>query len=113
VLVAGSAPARAVFLNRCGQPITRFGIHTAVERHNFQIIAKMRSLATKRVSPHSIRYTTATHFLRAGVDIDTIRGWLGHVSLDTTNVYAEVDFETKAKALEKCEAPNLGKTPKK
>lgn len=42
-----------------------------------------------------------------------MRGWLGHVSLDTTNVYAEVDFETKAKALEKCEAPSLGKIPKR
>lgn len=48
-----------------------------------------------RVSPHSIRHTTATHLLRAGVDINTVRGWLGYVSLDTTNVYAEVDFETK------------------
>ncbi|MER8950410.1 hypothetical protein NKI23_31410 [Mesorhizobium sp. M0809] len=36
--------------------------------------------------------------MRAGVDINTVRGWLGHVSLETTNVYAEVDFETKAKA---------------
>ena len=59
----------------------------------------MPALATKRVSPHSIRHTTATHLLRAGVDINTVRGWLGHVSLDTTNVYAEIDFETKAKAL--------------
>jgi integrase/recombinase XerD len=39
--------------------------------------------------------------LRGGVDINTIRAWLGHVSLQTTNVYAEVDLEMKAKAL-KC-----------
>jgi site-specific recombinase XerC len=39
----------------------------------------------------------ATHLLRAGVDINTIRAWLGHVSIDTTNVYAEVDLETKAR----------------
>ena len=63
----------------------------------------MPSLATKRVSPHTIRHTTATHLLRAGVDINTIRGGLGHVSLDTTNVYAEVDLDTKAKALATCE----------
>jgi site-specific recombinase XerC len=36
------------------------------------------------------------------VDINTIRGWLGHVSLDTTNIYAEIDLETKAKALAAC-----------
>lgn len=112
-LVADGDPSRSVFLNRRGQPITRYGIHTAVQRYSLKVIAKMPSLATKRVSPHSIRHTTATHLLRAGVDINTVRGWLGHVSLDTTNVYAEVDFETKAKALEKCEAPNLGKIPKR
>ena len=63
----------------------------------------MPSLANKRVSPHTIRHTTATHLLRAGVDINTIRVWLGHVSLNTTNVYAEVDLEMKAKALATCE----------
>jgi integrase/recombinase XerD len=45
------------------------------------------------------RHTTAVHLLRAGVDINTIRAWLGHVSLDTTHIYAEVDMEMKAKAL--------------
>ena len=57
------------------------------------------SLSGKSVSPHMIRHTTAVHLLRAGVDINTIRAWLGHVSLDTTNIYAEVDMEMKAKAL--------------
>jgi integrase len=61
------------------------------------------SLASKRVGPHTIRHTTATHLLRAGVDINTIRAWLGHASLATTNVYAEVDLEMKARALETCE----------
>jgi len=40
--------------------------------------------------------------LHAGVDINTIRAWLGHVSLNTTNVYAEVDLKMKAEALAKC-----------
>ena len=60
---------------------------------------EMPSLQAKRVSPHNIRHTTAVHMLRSGVDINTIRAWLGHVSLDTTNIYAEVDLEMKAKAL--------------
>jgi site-specific recombinase XerC len=46
-----------------------------------------------------IRHSTAVHPLRAGVDINTIRAWLGHVSLDTTHIYAAVDMEMKAKAL--------------
>src|SRR5665213_584108 len=92
-----------VFLNRRGQPLTRFGIHALVERYATKVAAKLPSMAKKRVSPHTIRHTTATHLLRSGVDINTIRGWLGHVSLETTNVYAEVDLEMKAKALANCE----------
>jgi integrase/recombinase XerD len=74
-----------------------------VERYVAKAKARLPSLAAKRISPHSIRHTTATHLLRAGVDINTIRAWLGHVSLDTTNMYAETDLETKAKALAKCD----------
>jgi len=102
-LIANRPPTDHVFLNRCGQPITRFGIHTMVERYVQRTLAGMPSSAKKRVSPHTIRHTTATHLLRAGVDINTIRAWLGHVSLNTTNVYAEVDLEMKAKALATCE----------
>jgi len=103
--IAGRAPTAHVFLTRCGQPITRFGIHTLVERYANRVAATMPGLAAKRVSPHSIRHTTATHLLRAGVDINTIRAWLGHVSLNTTNIYAETDLEMKAKALAHCEVP--------
>src|SRR5271156_4504551 len=101
-LMQGRDPSEHVFLNRCGRPLTRFGIHTLVERSVGQAVHQMLSLSGKRVSPHTIRHTTATHLLRSGVDINTIRAWLGHVSLATTNVYAEVDLEMKAKALEKC-----------
>lgn len=102
-LVQGRGPVEPVFLNRCGRPITRFGIHTLVERYAARAVKEVPSLAGKRVSPHTIRHTTATHLLRSGVDINTIRAWLGHVSLATTNVYAEVDLEMKAKALANCE----------
>jgi len=71
----------------------------------------MSSVAKKRVSPHTIRHTTATHLLRAGVDINTIRAWLGHVSLSTTNVYAEVDLEMKAKAMASCEIKGEAEKP--
>jgi len=102
-LITGRSQSDNVFLNRAGRPITRFGIHTLVERYVDRLQATMPSLGTKRVSPHTIRHTTATHLLRAGVDINTIRAWLGHVSLNTTNIYAETDLEMKAKALAKCE----------
>jgi site-specific recombinase XerD len=114
-LIAGRPPTDHVFLNRCGRPITRFGIHTMIERYVQRTLSGMPSLASKRVSPHTIRHTTATHLLRAGVDINTIRAWLGHVSLNTTNVYAEVDLQMKAKALATCEvrgavSQNTGRT---
>jgi integrase/recombinase XerD len=75
------------------------------------VATALPSLARKRVSPHTIRHTTATHLLRAGVDINTIRTWLGHVSLNTTNVSAEVDLEMKARALTNCEVG--GEQPQK
>src|SRR5262249_22287032 len=108
VLVHGRAEKEYVFLNRRGAPLTRFGIHTMVKRYAARVAEKMPSVATKRVSPHTIRHTTATHLLRAGVDINTIRAWLGHVSLATTNVYAEVDLEMKARALASCEVEEEG-----
>ena len=91
-----------VFLNVHGKPITRHGVHGLVVRTAEKAAETVPSLRDKRVSPHTIRHTTAVHLLRAGVDINTIRAWLGHTSLETTNRYAEVDLEMKAKALQTC-----------
>lgn len=103
MVIEDRAPTDRVFLNRLRQPITRFGIHAMVVRYAARVAKQIPAMAAKRVSPHSIRHTTATHLLRAGVDINTIRAWLGHVSLETTNIYAETDLEMKAKALAHCE----------
>jgi len=103
IFISGRNPSEHVFLNRCKQPLTRFGIHTMVSRYAKQISEQLPSMGGKRISPHTIRHTTATHLLRAGVDINTIRAWLGHVSINTTNIYAEVDLGMKAKALACCE----------
>ena len=91
-----------IFLNVHGRPITRYGIHGLVVRIAKKAAETVPSLRDKRVSPHTVRHATAVHLLRAGVDINTIRAWLGHVSLETTNRYAEVDLEMKAKALQMC-----------
>ena len=102
-LIRGRDPSDPLFLNRYGDSITRFGVHALVTRHAETAARKVPSLKTKRISPHTIRHTTATHLLRAGVDLNTIRAWLGHVSLDTTNIYAETDLAIKAKALAACD----------
>lgn len=104
-LVAGRGVQDRVFHNRLNQPLTRYGIYRLVQRTVAQAGLSMPSLKDKRVSPHCLRHTCAVHLLRSGVDINTIRAWLGHVSLDTTHVYAEVDLEMKAKALAQCDLP--------
>jgi site-specific recombinase XerD len=106
-LIEGRSEKDRVFLNRYGEPLTRYGMYALVRVCVAQAAKHMPSLLSKRVSPHTLRHTTATHLLRAGVDINTIRSWLGHVSLDTTHVYAEVDLEMKARALEQCDVGNL------
>jgi integrase/recombinase XerD len=98
-LVHNRSPDQPVFLNRLGDAITRHGIHWMLRNHVRTASASHPSLLTRPISPHTIRHTTATHLLRAGVDINTIRAWLGHVSIDTTNIYAEVDLQRKAKVL--------------
>jgi hypothetical protein len=108
ILIAQRPHHEPLFQNRLKQPMTRFGIHTLVKRHTARAAEQEPSMRSKRVSPHTIRHSTATHLLRAGVDINTIRGWLGHASINTTNVYAEVDLEAKAKALAACSPGKIG-----
>lgn len=102
-----SAQSRLI-LNARGKPITRFGIRGLVKRMVARAAEVIPSLKLKQISTHAIRHTTAVHLLRAGVDINTIRAWLGHVSLDTTNRYAEVDLKMKAEALQTTAIPVPG-----
>jgi site-specific recombinase XerD len=103
LLSRGRESSENLFINRQKQPITRFGIYSIIEKYAEKASLKIPSIADKDVSPHIIRHTTATHLLQSGVDINTIRAWLGHVSINTTNIYAEIDIEMKAKALSACE----------
>ncbi|PWE77166.1 integrase [Bradyrhizobium sp. SUTN9-2] len=111
-LVADRNKSEAVFLGRTNHPLTRFGIHRLVTQYAAMVGETVPTLATKRVSPHTVRHTTAVHLLRAGVDINTIRAWLGHVSLDTTHIYAEVDLEMKAEALASVDISSLRPPPR-
>lgn len=106
-LVGDAGSDDPVFRGRTGQPLTRFGVHRLVAAYGKAASTRVPTLATKRVSPHTLRHTTAVHLLRAGVDINTIRAWLGHVSVDTTHVYAEVDLDMKAKALASVDITDL------
>jgi hypothetical protein len=55
----------------------------------------------------TLRHSCAVHLLEAGVDVNVIRGWLGHASLDSTNRYAEITARAKEAALRLCEPPPI------
>jgi integrase/recombinase XerD len=112
-LVTGRNANDTVFLGRTNHPMTRFGIHRVVTQYAELASKSLLTMKDKRISPHSVRHTTAVHLLRAGVDINTIRAWLGHVSLDTTHIYAEVDLEMKAKALALVDISGLPAAPRR
>lgn len=97
------APESPVFLSQNGKPLTRFGIYKIVRRHADSLPQNKRSSNKRHISPHVFRHTAAVHLLESGVDVNVIRGWLGHVSLDTTNRYAEINTSMKEAALRVCE----------
>jgi integrase/recombinase XerD len=106
-LLAASATAHAnrpVFASRRGTQLTRFGIYKVVRRHTAALHVGNGDVP-QRISPHVLRHTTAVHLLEAGVEVNVIRGWLGHVSLDTTNRYAEINIRMKEAALLACAPP--------
>jgi len=90
-----------LFRNRRGDPLTRFGVRYILTKHCDRARATIRTLANKRLHPHSIRHSTAIQLLKADVDLVTISHWLGHASVNTTNRYAKVDLEMKRDAINK------------
>ena len=98
---SGPAGDGELFRNRYGQPLTRFGVHYLLKKHARTASSTAPTLREKRVHPHLLRHTTATHLLQSGVDLVTISHWLGHASVETTNRYLEVNLEMKRAAIEK------------
>jgi site-specific recombinase XerD len=91
-----------LFVNRFGKPLSRSGIADLLERYATRAAATTPGLCGRKVTPHTIRHTTAMHLLQSGVEVNVIRSWLGHVSISTTNRYVEIDLAMKTKALEAC-----------
>lgn len=102
---SGRSPDRPVFTGTRDAALTRFGIYKIIRRYTTQVVKKGSDGQSRRVSPHVWRHTTAVHLLEAGVEVNVIRAWLGHATLETTNRYAEITLRTKQAALEKCTAP--------
>lgn len=94
-----------VFTNSRGHKLTRFGVTYIIEKYVQMAAKEEPSLGRKNIHPHTFRHTTALHLLQSGVDLNTIRCWLGHADVSTTNRYVELDLEMKRKALSSTVAP--------
>ena len=91
--------------NRVGQFMTRANV---TQRLTLAVRAAARhnpALAKRRISPHTVRHTTAMHLLQSGVDISVIALWLGHESPVTTHMYVEANLAMKERALAKLQEP--------
>ena len=98
-----AAPDASVFCSSREQPLTRFGIYKIVRRHARVLEQAGTKMYDRRISPHVFRHTAAVHLLESGVEVNVIRAWLGHVSLETTNRYAEINTPMKEAALRACD----------
>lgn len=104
VALAADVP---LFVNATGRPLTRFGLGHIVRTRAAAAAVSRPALARTPITPHSFRHATALHMLQAGIDLNVVRSWLGHASIETTHTYVEIDLEMKQAALEACAPPGL------
>jgi integrase/recombinase XerD len=92
-------PTTSVFPTAKGTAMSSDALQRLVARHVKTAAKTCPSLRNKRVTPHSLRHTLAMTLLRRGVDITVIALWLGHDSIETTQIYFHADMAIKEKAL--------------
>jgi hypothetical protein len=85
------------FPNARGKALSREGVDYLLKQAMQRAIPTCPSLATKHLTPHVVRHTTAMHLLQAGVDMATIALWLGHESIETTHMYLQADLAMQEK----------------
>lgn len=95
-----------LFPNARGGRLSADGMQYVVNKHVTTARESCPSLRGKRVTPHVLRHTTAMELLQAGVDRAMIALWLGHESLDTTQVYMHANIAMKQQILEKTTMPD-------
>ena len=91
--------------NRSGHEMTRANVTLRLASAVLRATETQPALAKRKVSPHTIRHTTAMHLLQSGVDISVIALWLGHESPVTTHHYVEADLAMKERALARLHDP--------
>jgi len=98
-------PDAPVFPNRFGARMSRSGVAHRLRVAHSRAAIPCPSLADRRLSPHTLRHTTAMHLLQSGVDITVIALWLGHEDPATTHMYIEADLKMKEAALSRVSEP--------
>ena len=88
-----------------GEQLSRDALEHLVRKHCLTASRTCPSLAAKRVTPHTLRHSTAMDLLHHGVDQAVIALWLGHESVETTQIYIHADMRMKEKALARVAAP--------
>jgi site-specific recombinase XerD len=96
----------ALLPNRDGQAMSRSNVAQRLAIAVKRASIEQPNLLKKRVSPHTLRHTSAMHLLQSGVPFNVIALWLGHESTTTTHRYVEADLAMKEKALGRLEAPD-------
>jgi site-specific recombinase XerD len=94
-----------IFPNAQGGRLSAHGVQYLLAKHAAVAAATCPSLARKRVSPHVLRHTTAMDLLQEGVDRSVIALWLGHESIETTQMYLDADLELKQRVLDRTTPP--------
>ena len=102
---ASNAPE--LFLNARGQAMTRSGFEYVLAKHVATASRAAPSIAGKSISPHVLRHTCAMHTLQATRDVRKVSLWLGHASLQSTEVYLRADPTEKLEALAAMASPML------
>ena len=92
-------PETPVFPSRRGGAISRDAVERLVARHCKTAQRLCSSIGHKRVTPHVLRHTAAMELLQNGIDRSVIALWLGHESVETTQIYLHADMGMKEKAL--------------
>lgn len=99
-------PSSPLLPNREGGAMTRGNLTQRLALAVKAATATQPQLAKRRISPHTVRHTTAMHLLQSGVDITVIALWLGHESPITTHHYVEADLAMKERALARLQEPD-------
>ena len=100
-------PSSPLLPNRNGQAMTRGNVTQRLALAVKAATTAQPQLAKRRISPHTVRHTTAMHLLQSGVDITVIALWLGHESPVTTHHYVEADLAMKERALARLHEPDV------